>query len=152
MNINVQLVEQVKILLVEDNEGDVLLIKEALQEGNIKNTLSVVRDGAEAIKLFNNLLDIDSNDFPDLVLLDINLPKVDGKAVLEFIKTNKTLKKIPVIMLTSSSATDDILDSYNLYANCFITKPVQFTKFMEVVHKIENFWISVVKLPTRQIA
>lgn len=150
MSVAFHLLEQVKILLIEDNEGDVVLIKEALNEGRINNDLSVLRDGAEAIKFFTEMLEQQRTDFPDLILLDINLPKVDGKAVLEFIKTNDVLKKIPVIMLTSSSSVDDIVDSYNLHANCFITKPVQYAKFMEVVQKIENFWISIVKLPTQQ--
>ncbi len=151
MNINIPLFEEVKIMLVEDNEGDIVLIKEALTEGKIKNSLTVLRDGAQAIKYFTATMDT-PEDFPDLVLLDINLPKVDGKGVLEFIKTNDKIKKIPVIMLTSSSSYDDITDSYNLHANCFITKPVHFTAFIEVVQKIENFWVSIVKLPTQQVS
>lgn len=138
-------------MLVEDNEGDIVLIKEALAEGKIRNSLTILRDGAQAIKYFTENLDKPEN-FPDLVLLDINLPKVDGKGVLEFIKTHDTIKKIPVIMLTSSSSFDDITESYNLHANCFITKPVHFTKFIEVVQKIENFWVSIVKLPTQQVS
>lgn len=133
---------EVQILLVEDNDGDIILTQEALKEGKIKNKISVARDGEEAINLLNA-----ASKLPDLILLDINLPKLNGFEVLSAIKTNDRLKAIPVIMLSTSGADKDVLTSYNNYANCFITKPVDFTRFMEVVRTIENFWVSLVKLP-----
>lgn len=135
---------EVQILLVEDNDGDIILTKEALKEGKIKNQISVARDGEEAINMLNA-----TTNLPDLILLDINLPKVNGFEVLNAIKTNDRLKAIPVIMLSTSGADKDVLTSYNNYANCFITKPVDFTRFMEVVRTIENFWVSLVKLPRK---
>lgn len=135
---------EVQILLVEDNDGDIILTQEALKEGKIKNQISVARDGEEAINMLN-----ETNNLPDLILLDINLPKVNGFEVLSAIKTNDRLKAIPVIMLSTSGAEKDVLTSYNNYANCFITKPVDFTRFMEVVRTIENFWVSLVKLPRK---
>ena len=133
---------EVQILLVEDNDGDIILTQEALKEGKIKNQISVARDGEEAINLLNA-----ASKLPDLILLDINLPKLNGFEVLSAIKTNDRLKAIPVIMLSTSGADKDVLTSYNNYANCFITKPEDFTRFMEVVRTIENFWVSLVKLP-----
>jgi CheY-like chemotaxis protein len=135
---------EVQILLVEDNDGDIILTQEALKEGKIKNQIFVARDGEEAINMLNA-----TNNLPDLILLDINLPKVNGFEVLNAIKTNDRLKAIPVIMLSTSGAEKDVLTSYNNYANCFITKPVDFTRFMEVVRSIENFWVSLVKLPRK---
>lgn len=140
--------EGIKILLVEDNEGDILLTKEALLDAKIKNHVTVARDGAEAIALLDRLADTQPHNLPDLVLLDINLPKLDGKEVLQHIKSAKELKKIPVVMLTTSSSNMDILDSYNNHANCFITKPVDLNKFFDVVKAIEDFWITIVKLPS----
>jgi chemotaxis family two-component system response regulator Rcp1 len=139
----------IHILLVEDNEGDVVLTKEALSDAKIKNKVSVAKDGEEAIRFVNAGLNGDVNFLPDLILLDINLPKVDGKEVLHYLKTTPSLKKIPVVMLTTSSSELDIVDSYNNYANCFITKPVDFNKFFDVVQMIEDFWISIVKLPSK---
>ncbi|WP_018617065.1 response regulator [Segetibacter koreensis] len=137
------------ILLVEDNEGDIVLTKEALAEANIKNKVSVSRDGEEAINYLTKAFENVEELLPDLILLDINLPRVDGKEVLHFIKTTPGLKKIPVVMLTTSSNQSDIADAYNNYANCFISKPVDFNKFFDVVRMIEDFWISIVKLPSK---
>ena len=140
--------KNIHILLVEDNEGDVVLTKEALSDAKIKNKVSVAKDGEEAIRFVNAGLE-EVENLPDLILLDINLPKVDGKEVLHYLKNNPALKKIPVVMLTTSSSELDVIDSYNNYANCFITKPVDFNKFFEVVRMIEDFWITIVKLPTK---
>ncbi|MGI8635231.1 MAG: response regulator [Segetibacter sp.] len=140
--------KDIHILLVEDNEGDIVLTKEALSDAKIKNKVSVTKDGEQAIRFVNEGLH-DETLLPDLILLDINLPKVDGKEVLHYLKTNPSLKKIPVVMLTTSSSELDVVDSYNNYANCFITKPVDFNKFFEVVRMIEDFWITIVKLPSK---
>lgn len=135
---------EAKILLVEDNEGDIILTKEALKEAKIKNEICVAMDGQQALDILNG------PELPDMILLDINLPKVDGLEVLSTIKKDDRLKKIPVIMLSTSSAESDISTSYNNHANCFITKPVDLLHFMEVVKTIEDFWISIVKLPQKQ--
>ena len=139
----------INILLVEDNEGDIVLTKEALSDAKISNQISVVRDGEEAIHLLNQALMTDTLLLPDLILLDINLPKIDGKEVLIYIKTDPILKKIPVVMLTTSSSEMDVTDAYSNHANCFITKPVDLNKFFSVVRMIEDFWITIVKLPTK---
>ncbi len=139
----------IEILLVEDNQGDVVLTMEALEEGRIHNRVTVLRDGQEAIDYLTRKAPYQDSTLPDLILLDINLPKIDGKEVLSFIKADKKLKKIPVVMLTTSSSEKDILDSYEAFANCYITKPVDVNKFFEVVKAIEDFWISIVKLPGR---
>jgi CheY-like chemotaxis protein len=140
--------KDIHILLVEDNEGDIVLTKEALSDAKMKNKVSVTKDGEAAIRFVNEGL-LDEALLPDLILLDINLPKVDGKEVLQYLKTTPSLKKIPVVMLTTSSSELDVTDSYNNYANCFITKPVDFNKFFEVVRMIEDFWITIVKLPSK---
>ncbi|MDQ6813952.1 MAG: response regulator [Bacteroidota bacterium] len=140
--------KDIHILLVEDNEGDIVLTKEALSDAKIKNKVSVAKDGDEALRFVNAGLS-DQSLLPDLILLDINLPKVDGKEVLHYLKNNSLLKKIPVVMLTTSSSELDVVDSYNNHANCFITKPVDFNKFFEVVRMIEDFWITIVKLPSK---
>jgi CheY-like chemotaxis protein len=135
--------------LVEDNEGDIVLTKEALSDAKIKNKVTVRRDGEEAIAFLNTALENAEEFLPDLILLDINLPKIDGKEVLYYIKNSPDLKRIPVVMLTTSSSELDVADSYNNFANCFITKPVDLNKFFDVVRMIEDFWITVVKLPTK---
>ena len=136
---------EIKILLVEDNEGDIVLTQEALKDGRIKNNIVIARDGVEALAM------LDSGDqLPDLILLDINLPKMNGLEVLTAIKTDPRIKCIPVIMLSTSDEQNDILTSYNNYANCFITKPVDFNRFINVVRTIEEFWISIVKLPKKK--
>lgn len=139
--------KEVHILLIDDNDGDIVLTKEALKEARIRNRISVAMDGQEALEFLNTCAPA---DLPDMILLDINLPKVDGLEVLSSIKQDDRLKMIPVIMLTTSSAQKDILTSYTNYANCFITKPVDLNRFMEVVRTIEDFWISIVKLPQLQ--
>lgn len=142
--------KNIHILLVEDNEGDIVLTKEALSDAKMKNKVSVAKDGDEAIRFVTERLNEDVALLPDLILLDINLPKIDGKEVLQYLKTNPALKKIPVVMLTTSSSELDVANSYNNYANCFITKPVDFNKFFEVVRMIEDFWITIVKLPSKE--
>ena len=141
--------KDVHILLVEDNEGDIVLTREALSDAKIRNKITVARDGEEAIRLLDQSVENPEELMPDLVLLDINLPKIDGKEVLHHIKTSPSLKKIPVVMLTTSSSEADIAESYSNYANCFISKPVDLNKFFDVVRMIEDFWITVVKLPTK---
>ncbi len=141
---------KINILLVEDNEGDIILTKEALFDAKIINDVRVVRDGEEAINYLNHAKNGENYELPDLILLDINLPKIDGKEVLSFIKNDTILKIIPVVMLTTSSSEMDINDAYNNHANCFIIKPVDINKFFNVVKMIENFWISIVKLPVKE--
>lgn len=143
--------KKVHILLVEDNEGDILLTKEALEGAKILINLSVVKDGKEAIDFLNRQGKYPEVDLPDLVLLDVNLPKKNGHEVLKYIKGENEFRHIPVIMLTTSSSERDINLSYNNYANCYITKPVDVNDFLAVVATIENFWISIVKLPTEKI-
>jgi CheY-like chemotaxis protein len=138
---------EIHILLVEDNEGDVVLTLEALKEAKLKNKISVVRDGEEAMEFLYKKGRYAHEDIPQLILLDINLPKMDGKEVLLKIKTDPDLKKIPVVILTTSSSEKDILEAYNNYANCYITKPVDLDKFIDVIHTVEDFWISIVQLP-----
>jgi CheY-like chemotaxis protein len=137
--------QQIHILLVDDNEGDILLTKEALDDARIINKISIAYDGVEALRFLRK--QIGSNGMPDLILLDINLPRMDGTELLGIVKADPDLKRIPVIMLTTSSAEKDILTSYDNYANCYITKPVDLDRFMDVVRTIEDFWISIVKLP-----
>ena len=138
--------QQIHILLVDDNEGDILLTREALEEARIINKISIAYDGIQAIDLLKKSTRV-AGTMPDLILLDINLPKMNGTEVLSIIKNDPDLRRIPVIMLTTSSSEKDILASYNNYANCYITKPVDLDRFMDVVRTIEDFWISIVKLP-----
>jgi chemotaxis family two-component system response regulator Rcp1 len=140
-------VRPIEILLVEDNPGDVRLTREALKEGKIANNLSVVKDGAEAILYLKKEDGYINTKSPDLILLDLNLPKKNGQEVLVAIKSDKDLKCIPVIILTSSKLEDDILETYENQANCYIVKPVDLKQFLEVVKSIEDFWFTVVKLP-----
>ena len=140
--------QSIHILLVEDNEGDIVLIKEALQESNLKNTISEARDGEEAL---NYLLGKDKYQDvikPDMIILDLNLPKVDGIEVLTILKADPIFRLIPIVILTTSSREMDVVNAYSNYANCYITKPVDFNKFMEVILTIEEFWVSIVKLPS----
>lgn len=142
--------KEIHLLLVEDNEGDIVLTTEALEEGKIKNTLSVVRDGWEAMQYLEQKNGYENAKMPDLILLDINLPKVNGHEVLKHIKTHKELKHIPVIMLTTSSDETDVVKSYENHSNCYITKPVDINNFLEVISSIEDFWISIVQLPPKK--
>jgi chemotaxis family two-component system response regulator Rcp1 len=137
--------QQIHIFLVDDNEGDILLTREALDDARIINKISIARDGVEALRFLRKLAG--GPGMPDLILLDINLPKMDGTELLGIIKSDPDLRRIPVIMLTTSSAEKDILASYDNYANCYITKPVDLDRFMDVVRTIEDFWISIVRLP-----
>lgn len=139
--------QQIHILLVDDNEGDILLTREALDDARIINKISIANDGLEAISFLKKHPPYRETQTPDLILLDINLPKMDGTEVLSIIKRDPDLKRIPVIMLTTSSSEKDILASYDNHANCYITKPVDLDRFMDVVRTIEDFWISIVKLP-----
>ena len=140
----------IHILLVEDNEGDIFLVTEAFEEGKVVNKISVARDGKEAIDFLDKKGKYENEEVPDLVLLDVNLPKKNGHEVLEYIKESELLKQIPVIMLTTSSSEKDILLSYKNHANCFITKPVDVDNFLKVIYSIENFWINIVKLPSKK--
>ncbi|MEW6584641.1 MAG: response regulator [Nitrospirota bacterium] len=139
----------IEILLVEDNPGDVRLTMEALKEAKVSNYLHVVYDGAEAIGFLRREGEYVKAPRPDLILLDLNLPKKDGREVLAEIKADESLKRIPVVVLTTSQSEKDILKSYNLHANCYVTKPVDLERFLEVVKSIEDFWLTVVKLPDR---
>ncbi len=139
----------IEILLVEDNPGDVRLTQEVLKEGKVHNKLSVVENGVQAISFLKKEDGYKDALTPDLILLDLNMPKKDGREVLLDIKKDKDLKKIPVIVLTTSQAEEDILKVYDLNANCFISKPVDLEQFINVVKSIEDFWLSIVKLPTR---
>jgi len=139
--------QEIHILLVDDNEGDVLLTREALEEARIISRISVAYDGIQALNFLRKEPPYRGEDSPDLILLDINLPRMDGTEVLSIIKSDPMLKRIPVIMLTTSSSEKDINTSYNNHANCYITKPVDLERFMDVVRTIEDFWISIVKLP-----
>jgi len=137
----------IQILLVEDNPGDVRLTREVLKEGRISNTLNVVEDGVEALAFLRHEGEYADAEQQDLVLLDLNLPKKDGREVLAEMKADPALRRIPVIILTTSSAERDILGAYDLHANCYITKPVDLDQFVTVVRSIEDFWLSIVKLP-----
>ena len=137
----------IQILLVEDNPGDVRLTREVLKDGRINNTLNVVGDGVEAMAFLRHEGAYADAKQQDLVLLDLNLPKKDGPEVLAEMKADPALRRIPVIILTSSSAELDILGAYDLHANCYITKPVDLDQFTKVVRSIEEFWLSIVKLP-----
>ena len=136
-----------EILLVEDNPGDVELTREALHDSKVHMNLSVVNDGVEALAFLRREEQYAGAPRPDLILLDLNLPKKDGRAVLAEIKQDRTLRHIPVVILTSSQAEQDILRAYDLHANCYVTKPVDFDQFITIVRSIEQFWFTVVKLP-----
>ena len=138
---------ELQILLVEDNEGDILLTLEAFKELKVSNTVAVVRDGAEAIEFLKKEGQYTNSVIPNLILLDINMPRLNGIEVLEFIKSNEKLKKIPVVMLTTSSAESDIAACYEKSANCFITKPMDFNRFLDIIQSIESFWFNVAQLP-----
>jgi chemotaxis family two-component system response regulator Rcp1 len=137
----------IEVLLVEDSPGDVRLTREAFKDAKVQINLHVASDGAKAMAFLKHQGEYANVPRPDLVLLDLNLPKKDGREVLEEIKESPTLKSIPVVILTTSSSEADILRSYRLHANCYITKPVGLDGFLTVVKSIDNFWLSVVKLP-----
>ncbi|MFK7936606.1 MAG: response regulator [Saprospiraceae bacterium] len=138
----------INILLIEDNPGDVRLTQEAFKEGRIPINLNVTMDGVEALKYLHKQEKYLDADTPDLILLDLNLPKRDGREVLQDIKSDDFLKRIPVVILTTSNAEQDILKSYNLHVNCYINKPVDFDRFFDIIQKIEDFWLTTAILPT----
>ena len=144
---NIATIRPIVILLVEDNPGDVDLAREALDTGKLHNTLEVVRDGVEAMDFLRKKGKFSDAPRPDLIILDLNLPKKDGRQVLAEIKEDENLKRIPVVILTTSSAEEDVLQTYNLHANCYITKPIDIQQFLHVVRTIEEFWLSIVVLP-----
>ena len=137
----------IEILMVEDNPGDVRLTREALISGKVRNQLQVVEDGAAALDYLYRRPPYEDAQRPDLILLDLNLPKKDGREVLAVIKTDPSLRLIPVVVLTTSQAEEDVLRAYHLNANCFVTKPVDLDQFNRIVQAIEHFWLSVVTLP-----
>ena len=137
----------IEILLVEDNPGDVRLTQEALKEGKVNNNLYIAYDGTEALAFLRRKGDFEKAVRPALILLDVNLPKMDGRELLAEIKDDEDFKRIPVVILTTSKAEEDVLKTYNLHANCYITKPVDLDQFISVVKAIEGFWMTIVKLP-----
>ena len=139
-------VRAIEILLVEDNLGDIRLTQEALKHGKLHNHLSVVRNGEEALKFLRRIGEHADVPRPDLILLDLNLPRVSGREVLAEIKSDQNLKRIPVVILTTATSDEDIMQSYDLSANCYINKPVDMTEFVKVVQSIEDFWFAVVTL------
>ena len=141
----------IEILLVEDNPGDVRLTQEALKEGKVRNNIYVAYDGLEALAFLRREGPYAETVQPDLILLDLNLPRMDGREFLAEIKDDPVLKRIPVVVLTTSQSETDILRTYNLHANCFISKPVDLDQFMTVVKAIENFWMTIVTLPPNGI-
>jgi two-component system, chemotaxis family, response regulator Rcp1 len=140
-------VTPIELLLVEDSEPDVRLTIEALREAKVQNRLWVCQDGVEALEFLRRRGHHADAPRPDLILLDLNLPRMDGRQVLKEIKSDDSLKRIPVVVLTTSKSEEDVLRAYELHANCYITKPVDFNRFMEVIKSIENFWLTVVSLP-----
>jgi len=137
----------IEILLVEDNPGDVRLTQEALKEGKVRNKLHVVGDGVEALAFLCQEGEYAEEPRPDLILLDLNLPKKNGREVLAEIKEHPNLRRIPVVILTVSQAEEDVLRTYDLHANCYVTKPVDLEQFIKVVGSIEDFWLTIVRLP-----
>ncbi|MFN3650122.1 MAG: response regulator [Armatimonadota bacterium] len=139
--------DPIEILLVEDNPGDVRLTREALRDAKVRNALHVAQDGVEALRFLRREGEHATAPRPDVILLDLNLPKKNGREVLQEIKADPSLKTIPVVVLTTSSAEQDIARTYELHANCYITKPVDLDQFIEVIRSIQDFWLTVVKLP-----
>jgi CheY-like chemotaxis protein len=142
-------VEMIDVLLVEDDAGDILLIEEAFADNKLRNRLHVVRDGVEALAFLRREGEYADAPQPDLVLLDLNLPRKDGREVLAEVKSDESLRQIPIVVLTTSKAEEDVLRSYKLHANAYVTKPVDFDRFIEVVRQIDEFFVTVVKLPPR---
>ena len=141
--------QPIEILLVEDNPGDVRLTQEALRDAKVQNRVNVVQDGVEALEFLHQQGAYADAPRPDVILLDLNLPRKDGREVLAEVKADPDLRRIPVVVLTTSEADEDILRAYNLNANFYITKPVDFDQFFKVIHSIESFWLSIVKLPPK---
>ena len=143
------LAKPIEILLVEDNEGDVGLVEEVLEEAKIRNIIHVANDGEDAILFLHGKGKFSGSPRPDIILLDLNLPKKDGREVLKEVKENNNLKNIPIVILTTSEAEKDILRAYELHANAYVTKPLDFDQFINVVESIANFWLEIVMLPTK---
>lgn len=143
-------VRPIRILLVEDDPGDVLLTQEALADSKLIHELEVINDGASALERIARSTDADGDPMPDLVLLDLNLPRVDGRGVLAQIKGDPATSHVPVVVLTTSDAAEDVSTSYGLHANAYVCKPVDFARFHEVIRSIDDFFLTVVRLPTRQ--
>ncbi len=139
-----------EILLVEDNPGDVRLAKEGLKESKITNNLHVVDDGVDAIDFLHKEGKYADAVTPDLILLDLNLPRKDGREVLAEIKADENLRRIPIVILTTSKAEEDVIKSYNLHANCYVAKPVDLDQFVKIVKSVNNFWFEMVTLPTEE--
>jgi chemotaxis family two-component system response regulator Rcp1 len=144
-NINLKSID---ILIVEDNPGDARLMKEVLKGKMYFNSINIVKDGLEAMNFLHKKGEFSTMPLPDLIFLDLNLPKIDGREVLAKIKSDDVLKHIPVVVMTMSQAEEDILKSYNLHANCYVTKPIDLDQFVKVVESLEDFWFSIVKLPS----
>lgn len=136
-----------KILLIEDNDGDILLTDEAFKEANFESQLTVLKDGQQAIKYLKKEAEFQNGLTPDIILLDLNIPKINGLEVLDFIKSDRYLKVIPVIILTTSNSQNDILKSYERHANCYLTKPVNFSNFVRLLKLLTEFWLTAVQLP-----
>src|SRR5437667_12220855 len=143
-------IRPIEILLIEDNPNDVELTRQTLKRGKVLNNLSVIQDGHEAMNYLRRMGKYESATRPDLILLDLNLPKKDGREVLEEIKGDESLRAIPVVVLTTSNRVEDVLRSYNKHANCYLVKPVEWEEFTKLVKSIEDFWISIVKLPNEE--
>jgi CheY-like chemotaxis protein len=139
----------IDVLLVEDDPGDVLMTREAFEDNKVANRLSVVSDGVSALEFLRKEGEFAQAPTPDLILLDLNLPRMDGREVLQALKTDDELCRIPVVVLTTSEAEEDVLRSYSLHANAYVTKPVDFDRFIDVVRQIDEFFVSVVRLPGR---
>lgn len=139
--------KQIDVLLVEDDPGDVLMTREAFEENKVANRLAVVNDGASAMEYLRKEGQYADAPTPDMVLLDLNLPRMDGREVLAAMKSDEALRRIPVVVLTTSEAEEDVLRSYSLHANAYVTKPVDFQRFIDVVRQIDDFFVSVVRLP-----
>jgi len=142
-----QLLESIDVLLVEDDPGDTLMIREAFTDNKVRNTLSCVTDGVQAMQFLRREGEYANAPRPDLILLDLNLPRMDGREVLAEVKQDESLRTIPVVVLTTSAAEEDVLRSYQLHANAYVTKPVDFDRFIAVVRQIDEFFVTVVKLP-----
>ncbi len=142
--------KMIEILLVEDNPADIRLTKEAIRESKIANNLNIVKDGVDAIDFLKNKGKYSNATRPDLILLDLNLPKINGFEVLNKIKQDSDLKRIPVVILTISDNHEDLLRAYDLYANCYVNKPMDITEFYKIVKSIGNFWFTIVKLPENE--
>ena len=147
MTVNKGTYKPIEILMVEDNPGDVRLTREAMKEAKVRNNLSVAKDGEEATLFLKKSGQYANAPRPDLILLDLNLPRKDGRELLAEIKADEDLKRIPVVILTTSRSEQDIFKTYNLHANCYVNKPVGLDQFLEIVKSIEDYWLTIVKLP-----